>query len=143
MKRIFLFVLSIVSNFASAAEQHITCPARYPLATIRIADVPEGWDGEGQVSAHNRLIGAGFFLGSIEESSKGEMIGVGRIKTKDGYENRFPIPDGVFEKWVVCRYGNSGNIELYHRVTAKAKHCVIRTKVLKFPEIPTVNITCN
>ena len=144
MIRIPLYIAILGSSAAHGAEQRITCPDRYPAVDfVRLAEVPKGWDGEGQVSGSLPLIGAGLVAGPITGGSKGEMIGSGKIKTKEGYETRFPFDGQMKEKWIACAYGIGGSVELFHRVAVDAKtQCVIKTKRQKFPHNPIVTATC-
>lgn len=142
MKQLLFFALAFASNSANATEQHITCPPRYPSQLIKIAEVPKGWDGEGQIRNNRPLLGAGFVVGPIAEDSKAEWIGSGQIKTKSGTETRFRTDASIREKWIFCSYGNDGSVELYHRINELTTLCVIKTERPTFPADRKVTIVC-
>ena len=142
MIKILLFGAIFVSSTAQGKDQQIQCPARYPLNVVHLKDVPKGWNGEGYVRGALPLLGASYVEGPITGSSYGEIIGGPERKTKDGSEKRYNMDGQIKEKWIVCRYGNDGNIELFHRVAAESTQCVIRTRQPDPPNLPVVNITC-
>lgn len=137
MKIILLGAL-LISSSVQGALQQVQCPARYPAEVIRIKDVPKGWDGESQVRGNLPLDAGGFVSGPITGSSKGEMMGSGDIKTKDGFEARYLLDERIQERWFYCGYGG---VELFHRISSKATQCVIKTIPRKTSKLD-IRITC-
>ena len=142
MLKILLLGAILVSSGARGTEVQVKCPARYPADVVQLKDVPKGWDGQGRVSGKVLLSGASYVEGPITEQAYAEIIGGEDIKTKDGYESHYNLNGQVKEKWILCVYGRDGNIELFHRVPADVKHCVIKTKHQKFPKDLIVTATC-
>lgn len=142
MIKILLLGAFFVSSAVQGKEVHIQCPARYPANFVNLPDVPKGWDGQARVSGGVLLLGATYVEGEITRDSYGEMIGRPEIKTKSGFERRYPTDGQIKDKWILCRYGDDGAIELFHRVPADITHCVIRTNPQKFPKDLIVNATC-
>ena len=142
MIKILIFGVMLISSTAQGKEQQIQCPARYPADVVHLPEVPKGWDGQGRVSGNLPLLGASYAEGPITDQSYGEMLGGPDIKTKDGFEARYVTGSQIKGKWILCRYGNDGNVELFHRVSGDVTQCVIRTKRPKFPKDLIVTATC-
>ncbi|NHZ96169.1 STY0301 family protein [Massilia sp. CCM 8734] len=137
MKMPVIGVVVFLASAAHGAEQKIQCPVRYPVQSVKLAEVPKGWDGKGKVGANLLLSGGGVFTGSDED--RAELMGGASIKTKEGHEVTYPLTVG--EKWFFCNYGGGG-IELLHRIAASATQCVVKTKRVKPGENPDVSISC-
>lgn len=138
MRIILCSFLLLCTAGAHSKEQKIQCPVRYPAQGVKLVEVPAAWDGVGKVSANALLDGGGVIAGP--ESGRGEMMGSGAVKTKEGQEVRYPLPGG--EKWFFCSYGN-GSVELWHRIASDATSCVVKTKRLKLHDDPDVKAICN
>ena len=142
MIKLILFGATLIFSTAQGKELQLQCPARYPSEVLDLREVPKGWDGQGRVSGALPLLGASYVEGPITGESYAEIIGSGDIKTKEGSEARYFMDGQIKEKWILCRYGNDGNVELFHRVPSDATQCVIRTKRPKLPHLTVVQITC-
>lgn len=118
-------------------------PPRYPTAVVGLPQIPKGWDGQGQVRGALPLLGASYVEGPISGGSYAEIVGAGEVKTKTGYEKRYQLDGEFSEKWIVCRYGNDGSVELFHRVATTATQCVIRTTQSMLPKLPVIQATCH
>ena len=136
--KILLLSALLISATAHGAQQQVQCPARYPAEVIRLSGVPNGWDGEDQLRGKLPLDGEGFVIGPITGSSKGEMMGSGDIKTKDGFETRYLLDGRIKERWFYCGYGG---VELFHRISKKATQCVIKTTPRKYSRLD-IGIDC-
>jgi len=88
------------------------------------------------------LSGASYVEGSIAGTAYAEVKGGGEFKTREGFEKRYLLDANTKEKWIVCRYGNDGNVELFHRVQPDATECVIQTRRPVFPKLHLVKVTC-
>lgn len=142
MIKIVLVGALLTSSNAQGKEVHIQCPARYPASFVNLPDVPKGWDGQARVSGGVLLLGATYVEGEITRDSYGEMIGGPERKTKTGFERRYSTDGQIKDKWILCRYGDDGAIELFHRVPADITQCVIKTKPQKLPKDLIVTATC-
>lgn len=142
MIKILLIGALLFSSTVQGKEVHIQCPGRYPANFVNLPDIPKGWNGQARVSGGVLLLGATYVEGEITRDSYGEMIGGPEIKTKSGFERRYPTDGQIKDKWVLCRYGDDGAIELFHRVPAAITQCVIRTKPSKFKQDLLVTATC-
>jgi hypothetical protein len=142
MMKTLLLSAILISSTARGKEVQIQCPGRYPVDVVQLTDVPKGWDGQGRVRGQISLLGASYVEGPITGQSYGEMIGGQEIKTKYGLERRYRTDGQIKEKWLLCRYGGDGSIELFHRVPADITQCLITTKPQKFPKDLIVTATC-
>lgn len=142
MIKILLFGAALMSSTTQGKEIHIQCPARYPTSFATLPAIPKGWDGQARVSGGVLLLGATYVEGEITRDSYGEMIGGPEIKTRNGLERRYPTNGQIKDKWILCRYGDDGAIELFHRVPADITQCVINTKPQKFPKDLIVTARC-
>lgn len=135
MKILLLAILPLCLP-ALAAEQRIECPARYPTEDITLPQSGQ-WD-TGFVPAGIPLTGGGMYTGPLAQ--RGELRGSER-RIKGGFIIHFGFdrdqqPPG---KWFVCYYGH---VQLARRVADATTECELTHKDRKFPDQPSVQLSC-
>lgn len=105
-----------------AHAQTIECPKFYPWQDTPLTEVPYQHKGKGVV-AKAALSGAGMYTGEL--GGRGELQGDGK-KVKGGWDTEFGF--GTEPRWLVCRYGKSGDIAWWEQIDSKATRCTLRQR---------------
>ncbi|WP_407659532.1 STY0301 family protein [Massilia endophytica] len=128
---------------ALGAELRMQCPERYLTRVVKLAEVPQEWQGAiATVRPELLLSGGGMVGGPVELYPPADLRG-SDVKSKVGWsETRYPVgSDG--ESWVYCAYGQGGEIQLFRRIDGTGvRECSVRTSLPKAPAPPVVEIVC-
>lgn len=121
MKMVLAVCLSLVISRANA--QAVECPTFYPWQDTPIAEVPYQHKGKGFI-AKAELSGAGMYTGEL--NGRGELMG-DRRNVKGGMDVHFnfPLPES---RWLVCSYGNAGDITWWEQLETKARQCKLEIR---------------
>jgi hypothetical protein len=119
MKPILSFCL-LLAALDSAAQEIKPCPEEFPVASIKLSPLPEGWTGV--TPTRLLLVSADATIGRPQPAAD---IGQER-KTRDGYEVVFDTTSTrSTEKWLSCRYGVGGHLSLAERLPDDTDQCTV------------------
>jgi len=137
--KILLLAAVLLASPTRAAEQHIECPARYPVEVIKLPETGK-WD-TGLVMGQLPLEGGGMATGPL--ARRAELRGSER-KIKSGFETRFGFNrnEDPPEKWFLCYYGAGGSVQLAQRVADTTTECTLTHEKKKFPHEPKIQVSC-
>lgn len=115
-----LFWLLYAVALSSHAQTSPECPAAIQPESIRLNAIPAGWTT--YVAAPLYLHSAAPMDGSPDQL--GELAGFKQEKIPGGWRHRYDLdisfPQG---KWLVCRYGESGQITLSRQLDDSIRSC--------------------
>lgn len=120
MNTAVFFLLCAAANVAMA--QVPQCPGELSANSIQLRPAP-GWTGV--VTARLLLSGAGIVNGRPDVEARAELRGDARHISKQVTETVYPGLAGA-EKWLICAYGQGGELEQAYRLPAAADRCTIR-----------------
>ena len=119
MKRIFSFCL-LLTALDSSAQEIKPCPEEFPIDSIKLSPLPEGWTGVTPIRL--LLVSADATIGRPQPAAD---IGQER-KTRNGYEVVFDTTSTrPTEKWLSCRYGVGGHLALAERLPDDTDQCTV------------------
>jgi hypothetical protein len=131
-----LALVSLLSTgqIVRAAEMTAECPSRIPGTVVKQNQPIDGWTVK--VAEQLHLSGSGMLAGAPET----ETYLVPSRQTKDTHTYGFNKGDG--ERWLWCRYGGAGGVELAKRLDDKATTCTITNKTKKRENTMTASVSC-
>ena len=108
---------------AAANAQKVECPQTYPV----VRALPKaGSDNRGaqKERASTPLSGGGVYEGPLED--RVELQGRYQ-KAKDGYNVQFGFPGNEI-KWLVCTYGEDGELQWSEQMDRRSTDCVLQVR---------------
>lgn len=137
-----LLLLALCFPLAALAEV-VECPKFYPWEDTRLAEVPFGHSGMGNV-VKSPLAGASMW--EREPLSKGaELVGETK-KFKGGSDTKYELGPGE-EKWLACFYGRDGAVQWWEKLGRTLTSCVVEVRTVAarkdYPNDPaSVRVVC-
>ncbi|MBB5607421.1 MULTISPECIES: STY0301 family protein [unclassified Janthinobacterium] len=135
MNTAVFFLLGVAASTCMA--QVPQCPGELSANSIQVRPAP-GWTGV--VTTRLLLSGAGIVNGRPDVEPRAELRGDTRQISKQVTQTAYPGLAGT-EKWLICAYGQGGELEQAYRLPAAADHCLIRVARNRNKDI-TISISC-
>lgn len=116
-------IILLASVIATAAAVEVPqCPGELGAAAVQVHPNP-GWTGV--VPTRLILSGAGVVMGPANIQPRAELRGdyrkIGKYVTETAYPGM-----ASREKWLICSYGQGGELEQAYRLPAAIDRCIIR-----------------
>ena len=114
-------ILSLATT--SPATQGIACPNELAASAIAVTQAPAGWTGF--VPAKLMLHEVGISTGALED--RATLLGDYRKLTRGAFTVTYSSLRGWTdrERWLMCQYGDGGDIVLATRLPHAVDSCVI------------------
>ena len=124
----------------NAVAQVPQCPAEISGDLIRVQPVQTGWHG----LASRRLLldRAGIVIGPADIAARAELRGGERRIDTRRTQTRFSGLREQEQKWLVCSYGQGGDIEQVYRLPAAIDQCAITVTDNRSANRQEVRVVC-
>ena len=137
-----IFAALAIATFAlHNAVAHVPqCPAEISGDLIRVQAVQTGW--RGLASRRLLLDRAGIVIGPVNDVARAELRGGERRIDARRTQTRFSGLREQGQKWLVCSYGQGGDIEQVYRLPAPIDQCAITVTDNRSANHQEVRVVC-
>lgn len=112
----------LLAGAASTGIEVPQCPPELSNEAVQVRPAP-GWTGV--TPSRVLLSNAGLVIGRPDVDPRAELRGDARQRGKHITETTYPGL-GSQEKWLICSYGQGGELEQAYRLPNAVESCVIR-----------------
>ena len=126
---------------AAAPPGHVPqCPTELAGKLVQVQAAHPGW--KGMAASRFVLARATVVTGPPDAEARAELRGDERRLSSRSYQTTYSGLDLQAEKWLVCAYGQSGDIEQAYRLPDVAQ-CVIKTSRSRDGNRNDVQLACS
>jgi hypothetical protein len=139
-KTIVLVFAAALLRVGSAAEAAPQCPPQLDGKLVQVQSAQPGWKG---ISATRfNLERATVVLGPPDIVARAELHGDEQRINKHEVRTLYSGLATEREKWIVCTYGQDGNVEQAYRLPDTVSQCAIKIALNRVANRNDVSISC-
>lgn len=124
MKIVDLLIVGLaVVGMEHAAAETPQCPTELDGKLIRVQPAQTGW--QGLAAKKVVLESAGIVIGPPDVFARAELRGSEKRINRNTSQTKFSGLQDQDQKWLICSYGQGGNLEQAYRLPDRMNQCVI------------------